>query len=45
MLVLKNGTIIDPASDFMGKRDIAIEGKNIVKEIYVKGKIINIVVK
>ena len=31
MLVLKNGTIIDPASDFMGKRDIAIEGKNIVK--------------
>ena len=31
MLVLKNGTIIDPASDFMGKRDVAIDGKNIVK--------------
>ncbi|MBQ8040720.1 MAG: amidohydrolase family protein, partial [Lachnospiraceae bacterium] len=31
MLVLKNGTIIDPASKFMGKRDIAIDGKTIVE--------------
>jgi len=41
MLVLKNGTIIDPASGFMGKRDIAIDGKTIVKiaeNIPVTGK-------
>jgi len=31
MLVLKNGTIINPASNFMGKKDVAIDGKNIVK--------------
>ena len=31
MVILKNGTMIDPKSAFMGKRDIAIEGQKIVK--------------
>lgn len=31
MIILKNGTLIDSASGFMGKMDIAVEGKKIVK--------------
>ncbi len=31
MVIFKNGTIIDPKSSYMGKKDIAVEGKNIVK--------------
>jgi len=31
MLIFKNGTIIDPQTSFMGIKDIAIEGKVIVK--------------
>lgn len=30
MIILKNGTLIEPGTNFMGKRDVAIEGKNIV---------------
>ena len=31
MIILKSGTMIDPKSEFIGKRDIAIEGERIVK--------------
>ncbi len=31
MVIFKNGTIIDPKSSYIGKKDIAIEGKTIVK--------------
>lgn len=31
MIILKNGTMIEPKTGFFGKTDIAIEGKNIVK--------------
>lgn len=31
MVIFKNGTIIDPKSSYMGKKDIAVEGKSIVK--------------
>ena len=31
MVIFKNGTIIDPKTSFMGKKDIAIEGNRIAK--------------
>ena len=31
MVIFKNGTIIDPKSSYIGKKDIAIEGSRIVK--------------
>lgn len=31
MIILKNGTIIDPKSNFLGKKDVAVEGSQIVK--------------
>lgn len=31
MIILKNGILIEPGTNFMGKRDVAIEGKNIAK--------------
>ena len=31
MVIFKNGTVIDPASGMMDKRDILVKGKNIVK--------------
>ena len=31
MVIFKNGTIIDPKTSFMGKKDIAIEGNLIIK--------------
>lgn len=31
MLIFKNGTIIDPKTSFVGKKDIAIDGKTIAK--------------
>lgn len=31
MVIFKNGTIIDPKTSFMGKKDIAIEGNRITK--------------
>ncbi len=31
VLILKNGTIIDPKTNFMGKKDVAIEGECIIK--------------
>ena len=31
MVIFKNGTIIDPKTYFMGKKDIAIEGNLIIK--------------
>lgn len=31
MVIFKNGTIIDPKTSYMGKKDIAIDGKMIVK--------------
>lgn len=31
MVIFKHGTIIDPKSSYMGRKDIAVEGKNIIK--------------
>lgn len=31
MVILKNGTLIEPATGFMGKMDIAVEGEKVVK--------------
>ena len=31
MIIFKNGTLIDPKTSFMGRRDIAIDGKTVAK--------------
>lgn len=31
MIILKNGTVINPATGFMGKADVAVEGQKVVK--------------